>query len=76
MVDAEVRKWLDIVEEGVFSPEGFNHAMHHMAEFFYADYALQVLNQLVRLQLEFDILTGLFEWVGLNMDMEKMASMV
>ena len=47
-----------------------------LAAYFYADDSLLVSNQLERIQRAFDVLTGLFEQVGLQTNKAKTIGMV
>ena len=51
--------------------EGLGMSIRYMAAYFYADDGIIASNQPERLHRVFDILTGLFDWVGLRMNTRK-----
>ena len=55
---------------------GFGMMMIELVAYFYANNGLMALNQLERLQRAFDVLTGLFDQVGLRKNTKKTVGMV
>ena len=54
--------------------EGLGLSIQDLMAYFYADHGLIALTHLERLQKAFNVLTGLFNWVGLRNNMRNMVS--
>ena len=76
ILEMVVRHWMIILVEGSAVPEVFNCTVHPISAFFYTNDRLLVLNQPECLQWEFYILVGIFELLGLNMNVKNMGIMV
>ena len=75
VVDTVIRHWVKVVaptEEGI---EGIGLLIRDLAAYFYSDNGIITLNQPERLQRVVDILSGLFERVGLRKNTPKTVSM-
>ena len=57
-------------------PDGFGRASGHMVTFFYVDNRFLDYTREERLQQEFNMLTNLFDRVGLIMNVRKTVSVV
>ena len=71
VVDAVISHWVTVVaptEEGI---QGLGLSIRYLVTYFYADDGLVALTQPERLHREFDVLTGLFDQVGLRMNTRK-----
>ena len=76
MVDAVVRHWLMIVVEEAAGTEGFVRTVYRMASLFYMDDSLLSLTHPEWIKRVFEILVGIFDWVGLRKNVRKMVGMV
>ena len=56
--------------------EGFRQDIQRMAEYFYADNGLLVSTRATQLQQAFEVLTEMFDWVGLLTNFFKTVIMV
>ena len=75
VMDAVICQWVTVVEATEEGMEGLDLSIWDMVESFYADDGLVALTQPERLQRDFNVLTGLFDQVGLRKNTQKMASM-
>ena len=71
VVYAIIRHWVTFVEPTVDVLEGLGLSIRELAAYFYAEDGLVASIKPERLQREFDILTGLFDQVGLSMNTRK-----
>ena len=55
--------------------KGLGMFMRDLAAYFYAKNVIVALTQLKSLQQAFNVLTGLFNWVGLRMNTQKKTRM-
>ena len=76
VVDSVIRHWLMVVTLTEAGTGGFGMTTIDLAAYFYADDGLMALTQLERIQRSFDVLTGLFDWVGLQKNTAKTVGMV
>ena len=76
VVDAVFRHWLMILAEEKTGPRVFDHTVQHISELFYSDNRIIVSTQWECIQWEFDVMTGIFEWVGLKTNAKKIVTMV
>ena len=75
VMDSDIRNWVTVVEPTSDGLEGNDLSVSELAAYFYDNDGLVLLNQLKRLQREFDVLNGLFDQVGLRTNTRKMVSM-
>ena len=76
VVDAVICHWVMVVMPTEASMGGLGLTIIDLVEYFYSDDVLIALTQMERLQREFDVLTNLFNRVGLQKNMAKMVGMV
>ena len=76
VVDAVIRHWVKEVTLTEAGPGGLGLTIINLATYFYANDILVELNQPERLQREFDVLTGLFNLIGLRKNTAKTVGMV
>ena len=70
------RDWFKLVIGGEVDPEGFGHVVQWIVTFFYMDNGILVSPWTARLQVDLDVLVGLFNWVGLQTNINKTVGMV
>ena len=81
MLYAVLRNWVSVVAEAEAEAEeesgteGFGREVHRMMEYFYANDGLLASTRSERLQLEFHVLTDIFDRVGLRTNVGKTVSM-
>ena len=75
VVDAVIRYWVVVVAPTEDGTEALGLSIQNLAAYFYAKDFLVVLNQPDRLHWAFDVLVGLFGWVGIRTNARKMVSM-
>ena len=66
LVDVVIRHWLNVLAEEASGSEGFDHPVQHMDSLFYSDDGLIVSTQTEWIKLEFYVLMGIFEHLGMN----------
>ena len=71
VVDAVISHWVTVVAPTKEEIEGLGLSIQDLAAYFYADDGLVASTQPERLQREFDVLTGLFDQVGLRTNTRK-----
>ena len=71
VVDTVIQNWGYLVVGKEAVPEGFSWAVQWIMSFFYVDGVILTSPRLARLQAELDVLTGLFDWVILWMNIIK-----
>ena len=76
VVDAVIYHWAMVVDGEDAWPEGLGRSVQNMATLFYVDSGILTSSHLTRLEEVLDILTVLFDRVGLQTNMEKMVGMV
>ena len=76
VVDAVIRHWVVVVAPTKDSMEVLGLSIQELTAYLYADNGLIVSTRPERLQREFDVLTGIFDWVGLRTNTRKIVSMV
>ena len=75
MVGEVGRHCLKIVVEETVGPERFNHTVQRMDEILYSDNSLLELIQLKGIKWALNVMTGIFERVGLNNNLKKKVGM-
>ena len=75
VVDAIIHNWVTVVTETEGGREGIGLSIRYLEAYFYADDGLVALTQLERSMRAFDILSGLFDRVGIRKNTRKTASM-
>ena len=75
VVVAVIRHWVKVVAETRKGVEGLDLFIRYLAAYFYANNGIVALTQPEMLQRSFDLLTGLFDQVGLHINTRKVASM-
>ena len=68
VMDAFIRNWVTVVATTEACTEGIGLSIWDLALDFYADNGLITSTQPERLQWAFDIISGLFDRVGLSID--------
>ena len=76
VVDAVIRHWVTVVTPIEAGTGGLGLTIIDLADYLYADDGLVASTQLERLQREFDILAGIFDWVSLRTNTAKIVGMV
>ena len=76
VVDAFICHWATVVAGEDVVPEVLGRALQKLASLFYMDYGLLALPWPSRIQEALDVLTGLFDRVGLWTYVEKTVGMV
>ena len=71
VVDAIIRHWVTVVAATEADTEGIGLSIQDLAVYFYANDGIVASIQHDKLQLEFDVLTGLFKRVGLRTNTRK-----
>ena len=71
-----IQNWIALVTGEEAVPEGFRWAVQSLAYFFYTDDKILASPQTDHLEAVLDILTGLFDRVGLRTNINKMVVMV
>ena len=71
VVDTVIQNWGYLVVGKEAVPEGFSWAVQWIMSFFYVDGVILTSPRLARLQAALDVLTGLFDWVVLWMNIIK-----
>ena len=75
VVDAIIRHWVAVVDPTKYGTEGLGLPIQDLEAYFYANNVLVVLTHPERLQRAFNVLTGLFDRVGLRKNTRKTVSM-
>ena len=75
-LDAVVLHWVFMVAEVEEVPAVWGREVQSHFSFFYADTRLVASTHPEWIQEDFDILTGLFSWVGIRTSVGKMVGMV
>ena len=75
VVDALICHWVAVVMTIEAGTGGLGLNIIYLADYFYAKDGLVVSTQPERLQRAFDVLTGLFDWVGLQTNAAKTVGM-
>ena len=75
VVDAVTHHWVTVVAPIKTGMEGLGLSIRDLAAYFYVKNGLVASTQTKRLQREFNVLTGLFDWVGLRTNTRKAVSM-
>ena len=75
VVDAVICHWVAVVMTIEAGTGGLGLNIIYLADYFYAKDGLVVSTQPERLQRAFDVLTGLFDWVGLQTNAAKTVGM-
>ena len=75
VLDAFIRHWVTVVAATKEGLESIDLPIRDMAAYFYSDDGLVASPQLERLQSSFDVLTGLFDRVGLWKNARNTVSM-
>ena len=73
--DAVIRHWVKVVAATEEGKEGLGMSIRDLVEYFYADNGLVALTQPERLQMLFDVLTGLVNRVILSKNIRTTVSM-
>ena len=68
--------WVTLVAGEEAGPDGFGPAVQWMATFFYANDGLLVFPRPARIQAALDVMTGLFDRVGLQTNVDKTVGIV
>ena len=76
VVDAVICHWVTVVMPTEAGRGGIGQTIIDLEAYFYADDGIVALNQPERLWRAYDVLTGLFDRVGLKTNTAKMVSMV
>ena len=76
VVDVVIIYWVMMVVGEEAGRDGFGRTAQWLAVLFYADYGLLALPRTSRLQAALDILAGLFDRVGLQINVNKTVGMV
>ena len=66
VVDAIIRHWVTVVTPSEAGTGGLGMTIIDLAAYFYANNGLVALAQPERLQRAFEVLTSLFNWIGLK----------
>ena len=66
VVDAVIHHWVKLIAEEEAGIEGFKRAAQWLVLLFYAEDGIPDLLRLSQLQVVLNVLTGIFERVGLN----------
>ena len=74
VMDAVIRHWVTVVAKTEACTEGLGLSIWDLALYLYADNGLITSTQPDRLQWAFDIISGLFDRVGLRTNMRNMVS--
>ena len=75
LVDSVIRHWVMVAAPAEAGMEGLSTSMQELAAYFYADERLVAFPRLERLQRSFDVLTDLFNRIGLQMNVRNTISM-
>ena len=75
VVDSVIYHWVKVVSEKEAGMEVLGLLIWNFLEYFYTDDGLVASTQPERMQRAFGVLAGLFDRVGLRMNMWKMVSM-
>ena len=75
VVDSVIYHWVKVVSAKEAGMEVLGLLIWKFLEYFYTDDGLVASTQLERMQRAFGVLAGLFNRVGLRMNMWKMVSM-
>ena len=61
-------RWVSVLAEAEWEavPKGFGEDIQCMADYFYAGGGIFVSTRTARLKMVFNVLTDIFEWVGLH----------
>ena len=70
-----IRKWVMVAVPTEAGTEVLRETIQELAALFYADYGLVASPRLERLQRAFNVLTYLFNWVGISTNVQRMVSM-
>ena len=73
-MDVVIHHWVTVVAQTKEEMEGLGLLIQDLEEYFYFENGLVSSIQLERLQRAFDILTGIFDRVGLKMNIQMMVS--
>ena len=76
VVDAVIFRWFTLVVGGKSGLDGFGGAVQWLAEFFYIDGGLLAFTRRAQIRAALDVLTGLFDRVDLQNNVNKKARMV
>ena len=76
VVDDVIRRWVTVVKPTDAGTGRLGLTIIYLAAYFYAENVLVVSTQLERLQRAFDVLTSLFEQVGIRKNTEKTVNML
>ena len=76
VVDAAIRYWVTLVAGEETGPEGFGRVVQRLAAFFYNKDGLLASPRPARLQAALYILLRIFDRVGMNTNVNKMAGIV
>ena len=71
-----IHQWVVLVAGEEAGPEGFGRAVQWLEAFFYADDGILASPRSARLQATLDVLTGLFDRVGLQTNVKKTVGIV
>ena len=75
VVDAVIRHWVTVVALAEAGAEVLRETIQELADFFYADDALVASLPPEKFQREFNVLTYIFDHVGLHTNVHKTVSM-
>ena len=76
VVDVVIRRWLEKVSDEAAGTSGFGSGITGRAAFFYADDGLVASTNRAWLQYAFEVLTELFERMGLKCNIKKTVVMI
>ena len=76
MVDVIVCHWVGLVAENEAGPDGFEYTVVNKLVLFYVNDVLLYSTNLVWPQCIFNVIIGIFEWVGIITNVEKIMVMI
>ena len=76
VVEAVIRHWDTVVEINVSGLEGFGRKFHTLSSLFYEDYRILASPRPARLQGSLDVMAGMFDYVRLQINFDKMMGMI
>ena len=75
VVDAVIRHWVKVVTGERPVPYVFGRAVQTLAALFYEDYVILASSWMSRIQEALNVLTGLFDWIVLRKNFNKIVGM-